>query len=67
MNIKIPAIVVLALSIGIASVPAAQAADGDAMMHHGMMKKHMKKGKMMHHGMMKKDGAASEGDAAPQQ
>lgn len=66
MTLKIPAIVALALSIGIASVPFAQAADGDAMMHHGMMKKHMKKGKMMHHGMMKKDAAPAD-DAAPQQ
>ena len=66
MKLKVASISVLALSIGIATVPMAHAADGDAMMRHGMTKKHMKKGKMMHHGMMKKD-AGPDGDAAPQQ
>lgn len=64
MTIKTAAISALALCIGFAALPAANAAEGDAM-HHGMMKKHMKKDKMMHHGMMKKDETAP--DAAPQQ
>ena len=66
MKLRVASISVLALSIGIATLPAAHAADGNAMMHHGMMKKHMKKRQMMHHGMMKKD-SAPDGDAAPQQ
>lgn len=65
MTVKTLAMSALALCIGFAFLPAANAAEGDAM-HHGMMKKHMKKDKMMHHGMMKKDDAAAP-DAAPQQ
>lgn len=67
MNLKLASIAMLTLTFGAVSLPAAQAADGDAMMHHGMMKKHMKKGRMMQHGMMKKDSAAPAEDAAPQQ
>ncbi|MCW6512577.1 hypothetical protein [Lichenifustis flavocetrariae] len=66
MTSKTVAISALALCIGFAALPGANAAESDAM-HHGMMKKHMKKGKMMHHGMMKKDEAAPSEDAAPAQ
>ena len=57
----------LALCVGLSFVPAAQAAEGDAMMkkdammHKGMMKKPMKHKDHMGGAMMKKD------DAAPQQ
>ena len=66
MTVKTLALSALALCIGFAAIPAANAAEADAM-HHGMMKKHMKKGKMMHHGAMKKDEAAPSEDAAPAQ
>lgn len=59
MIVKTLTISALAVCIGFAFLPAANAAEGDAM-HHGMMKKD----KMMHHGMMKKDETAP--DAAPQ-
>lgn len=65
MTLRIVACSALALCMSFAALPAAYAAEGGAMMHQGMMKKHKKKDSMMQHGMMKKDQAAPDTDAAP--